>query len=341
MGAAGLATTVTTNPPTPPTTTDPTTERVIPLGTAVNLGDLTGADGRYQDTLAANFTGMTPEWEMKWDNTEPAQGVFTFGAADALVSYGRAHGMSLHGHNLVWNQELPSWVTSGNWRRDQLAAILKQHIQTEVEHFAGKVSEWDVINEPFNNGGTLQSNVFSTVIGPDYIRLALEWAHEADPDAKLFINDYNVDWPGPKEQALLALVTQLKREGVPLDGIGMEEHLSLSWSPSVSQLTQAMSDFAALGLKIEISEADVDATGLGATAAKAHAAQAEVFGKLAAACRAQPACVRLSVWGVSDAVSWLGVDAAGLPFDSNYQAKPAWAAIQDGLANPSPATRAG
>jgi endo-1,4-beta-xylanase len=311
------------------------TTRVIPIGTAVNLPDLTGSDPRYRDTLDSHFTGITPENEMKWDTTEPQQGVFNFAPADAIVSYAEAHNMSVHGHNLVWNQQLPTWLTEGSWTKDELEAILKQHIQTEVSHFSGEVHEWDVVNEPFNDDGTLEDNLWLRVIGPDYIPLALTWAHEADPTAKLFINDYNVDWPGPKEQAMLALATRLLDDGVPLNGIGMEEHLSLSWSPSADQLAQAMGDFAALGLQIEVSEADVDTTGFAGTTAEAQSAEASVFSELATACRAQPACVRFTVWGVSDAVSWLGAAAAGLPFDTDYRAKPAWQAIVAGLANPA------
>jgi len=301
--------------------------------------DLQGDDPRYAETLDANFDGVTPENEMKWDTVEPQQGVFNFGPADTIVNYALQHGMSVHGHNLVWNQQLPTWLTSGTWSKDQLEQILQQHIEAEVTHFRGRVEEWDVINEPFNNDGTLQSNIWSNVIGPDYIPLALEWAHDADPTAKLFINDYNIDWAGPKEEAMLALAAQLKSEGVPLDGIGMEEHLSLNWAPSLAQLEQAMQSYAALGLDVEVTEADVDTTGYSGAAAQSQ--QAEIFGRLATACRAESACIRFSVWGVSDAVSWLGSAAAALPFDQNYQAKPAWAAILAGLDEPQSALQEG
>ncbi len=301
----------------------------------MNLPDLDGTNPLYAQTLDQNFTSVTPENEMKWDTTEPEEGVFNFAPADAIVNYALAHGMSVRGHNLVWYEQLPGWLTSGTWTKDQLEAILKQHIQTEVEHFAGRVHEWDVVNEPFNNDGTLRQNIWLQVIGPDYIPLALEWAHEADPSAKLFINDYDIDWPGPKEEAMVALVKQLQSQGVPIDGIGLEEHLSLTWSPSPSQLATAMQDFASLGLEVEVTEADVDTTGYDGTLSQAQAAQAAVFSELAQACRAQPACVRFTVWGVSDAVSWLGTPAAGLPFDADYQPKPAWEAILQGLDNPS------
>jgi endo-1,4-beta-xylanase len=333
-GGGAPAATAAYGQPTSNSVPTPPAERFIPIGTAVNVPDLQGSDPRYAGTLDANFDGITPENEMKWDTVEPQQGVFNFGPADTIVSYALQHGMSVHGHNLVWNQQLPAWLTAGTWTKDQLEGILQQHIQAEVSHFRGRVEEWDVINEPFNNDGTLQSNIWLNTIGPDYIALALTWAHAADPGAKLFINDYNIDWPGPKEEAMLALAAQLKSEGVPLDGIGMEEHLSLNWAPSLDQLEQAMQSYAGLGLELEVTEADVDTTGYsGATATNQ---QAEIFGRLATACRAESACIRFSVWGVSDAVSWLGTAAAPLPFDQNYQAKPAWSAILAGLDESQP-----
>ena len=322
-------------PPAAPSAASPSTARIIPIGTAVNYGDLFGSDPRYAQTLTDHFDAITPEWDMKWDHTEPQPGQWNFGPADAVVDYALAHGMSVHGHCLVWSQELPSWVTDGDWTKASLEAVLKQHIQTEVSHFAGRVHEWDVVNEPFNNDGSYTDNVFLRVIGPDYVSLALQWAHEADPSATLFLNDYNIDWPGPKEQAMLTLARQLLADGVPLGGIGMEEHLSLSWAPSPTQLADAMSDFASLGLKLEITESDVDTTGFDGTPAQRITAEAGVFGELASACRAQPACTRFTVWGVSDAVSWLGAAADGLPFDADYTATPSWQAILDGLVNPA------
>jgi endo-1,4-beta-xylanase len=308
--------------------------RTITIGTAVNEPSLAGSDPRYRATLLANFQGVTPENEMKWETTEPEQGVFNFAPADYIVNFATAHGMTVHGHNLVWNSQLPAWLTSRSWSRPELEAILHQHIEAVVSHFRNDVHEWDVVNEPLNNDGTLEADIFSEVIGPEYIALALRWAHEADPTAALFINDYNIDWPGPKQAAMLALAARLKAEGVPLDGIGMEEHLSLTWSPTASQVQAAMLSFQALGLKVEVTEMDVGTAGVTGTSEQKEAAQATVFGEVAHACRVVPACTRFSVWGVSDAVSWLGVNEAGLPFNANYEAKPAWRAIQSNLENP-------
>jgi endo-1,4-beta-xylanase len=308
--------------------------RAIPIGTAVAASLLEGADPRYRETLLAHFQGITPENEMKWEDTEPEEGVFDFAPADYLVNYALAHGMTVHGHNLVWDQQLPAWLTAGTWSRTALMGILRRHIEAVVGHFRGRVHEWDVINEPLNNDGSPVEDLWSTVIGPEYIALALRWAHEADPTAKLFINDYNVDWDGPKRAAMLSLAAKLKDEGVPLDGIGMEEHLSLAWAPSQQQLEESMGDYAALGLEVEVTEMDVSTSGFSGTSEEAEAEQAQIFGDAARACRAVAACVRFSVWGVADNVSWLGAQAAALPFNVNYMPKPAWHAIETGLANP-------
>ena len=306
----------------------------ITIGTGVEAGPLNGADPRYRQTLLANFRGVTPENEMKWETIEPANGMFEFGPADEIVRFAMAHNMTVHGHNLVWSNQLPTWLTSRSWTRTELMEVLHRHIETVVSHFSGQVHEWDVVNEPFETDGTLVPDLWSTVIGPEYIALALRWAHEADPTAKLFINDYGIDWPGPKEAAMLQLASRLQSEGVPLDGIGMEEHLDLTYPPTEQEVEQGMSGYAALGLDVQVTEMDVRTTGFQGTPAQAEEKQAEIFGYVARACRATPACSRFTIWGVSDAVSWLGTSAAALPFNSNYAAKQAWPAMLAGLANP-------
>jgi endo-1,4-beta-xylanase len=308
--------------------------RTITIATGVQAGYLNETDPRYRQTLIANFRGITPENEMKWETIEPASGVFDFGPAEQIVDFALAHKMTVHGHNLVWSTQLPTWLTSRSWTRAELMAVLHQHIEAVVSHFRGQVHEWDVVNEPLETNGTLEPDLWLSVIGPEYIALALRWAHEADPTAKLFINDYGIDWNGPKEQAMLQLATTLKNEGVPLDGIGMEEHLDLTFPPTEQEVEHAMSSYQALGLDVQVTEADVRTTGFQGTPEQAEEKQAEIFGYVARACRATPACSRFTVWGVSDAVSWLGAGAAALPFNSNYSPKRAWPAIQTGLANP-------
>jgi GH35 family endo-1,4-beta-xylanase len=308
--------------------------RKITIATGVQAGYINGSDPRYLQTLIANYHGVTPENEMKWETIEPGSGVFEFGPAEQIVDFAVAHKMTVHGHNLVWSNQLPTWLTSRSWTRAELMAVLHQHIQTVVGHFRGQVHEWDVVNEPFETNGTLVPDLWLSVIGPEYIALALRWAHEADPTAKLFINDYGIDWNGPKEMAMLQLATTLKNEGVPLDGIGMEEHLDLTFPPTAQEVEQAMSSYQALGLEVQVTEMDVNTTGFQAFTEQDEEKQAEIFGYVARACRVTSTCTRFTVWGVSDAVSWLGAAAAALPFNSNYGPKRAWQAILTGLANP-------
>jgi endo-1,4-beta-xylanase len=307
--------------------------RRITIATGVQAGYLNGSDSPYEQTLLANFNGVTPENEMKWETIEPANGVFDFGPAEQIVNFALKHKMTIHGHNLVWSTQLPSWLSSLS--PPELMEALHQHIKTVVGHFRGQVHEWDVVNEPFDESdGGLVHDLWFDEIGKEYIALALRWAHEADPTAKLFINDYGIDWNGPKEAAMLQLASTLKKEGVPLDGIGMEEHLDLTFPPTEQEVEQAMSRYQALGLDVQVTEMDVRTTGFQGTAKQAEEKQAEIFGYVARACRATPACSRFTVWGVSDAVSWLGAAAEPLPFNSNYKAKQAWPAIETGLANP-------
>jgi endo-1,4-beta-xylanase len=334
VGATGQSAEPRSLAPSPGAEAQAPPKRTITIGTAVGAGYLAGADPRYRQTLIANFSGITPENEMKWETIEPAEGVFDYAPAEYIVDFATAHGMSVHGHNLVWNKQLPGWLTSKSWTRSQLEAILHQHIAEVVGHFRGQVHEWDVVNEPFNNDGTLKSDIWSTVIGPEYIALALRWAHEADPTARLFINDYDIDWDGPKRAAMVALATRLKAEGVPLDGIGMEEHVSLDWAPSEQQIEESMQSFQALGLEVEVTEMDVAKAEFAGTNEEVEAAKAIVFAAAAHACRAVSACTRFSVWGVSDAVSWLGEGEVGLPFNGNYEPTPSWLAIQSNLENP-------
>src|SRR5690348_11165511 len=164
----------------------------IHVGSAVSYSALT-TDAQYAQILGQQFSAITPENEMKWVSIEPQQGVYTFGQADAEVQFAEQHHQLVRGHNLVWHSQLPDWLTGGSFTNDQLAAILKQHIFTEVGHFRGKIWQWDVVNEPFNEDGTLRTTMWYNALGPNYIADALRWAHEADPRAKLFLNDYNIE----------------------------------------------------------------------------------------------------------------------------------------------------
>lgn len=305
----------------------------IHVGSAVSYSALT-TDTQYAQILGQQFSAITPENEMKWVSIEPQQGVYTFGQADAEVQFAEQHHQLVRGHNLVWHSQLPDWLTSGSFTNDQLAAILKQHIFTEVGHFRGKIWQWDVVNEPFNEDGTLRTTMWYNALGPNYIADALRWAHEADPHARLFLNDYNIEGIGPKSDAMYALVKSLIAQHVPIGGVGFETHLGLQFG--LPSMLPNLQRFADLGLDVDITEMDVRMI-LPATP-DLLAQQASWYNQVMQDCIAVRRCVDLTVWEYTDKYSWVpgfftGQGAADI-YDENLNPKPAYWALLDALEHP-------
>jgi endo-1,4-beta-xylanase len=297
------------------------------FGTALTLPNL--SDPPLRKVADAQFDMVTPGNEMKWDTTEPANGTFNFGPGDQIVAYAHAHHMRVRGHNLVWQSQLPSWVSS--LPLDQVKAAMEQHITTEVSHYRGQVYSWDVVNEPLNGDGSFVNDVFYQAIGPSYIADALRTAHAADPRAKLYLNDYNIEGINAKSDAMYNLVKSFKEQGVPINGVGLESHFILGTVPST--MLANMQRFAALGVDVAVTELD-DRIQLPATSADL-AQQASDYATVVGDCLAVRRCVGVSQWGVGDADSWIpgffaGYGAATM-FDENYQPKPAFYATQQVL----------
>jgi GH35 family endo-1,4-beta-xylanase len=299
-------------------------------------------DPRYPVLVAQAdrpYDVIVPENEMKMPWLEPREGVFDFSVADQLVAYAQQRGMHVRGHTLIFGSTLPGWMTNpartGNWTRTTLIQALKTYIFTVVGHyrdrFPGVIREWDVVNEAFDDNGSYSRNLLTRVIGTDYVELAFRYAREADPDALLYYNDFNADEPNARQAAILRMAKDFVARGVPLNGIGMQMHLGLvSRVPTPAERVAVMNSYADLGLRVAITELDVGLTpplGVGQTAA-----QATVYEQVAQACADQPACSGMTVWGVGDALSWRGLLAASLLYDSQYQPKPALAAVQAILA---------
>ena len=301
--------------------------RGIRIGAAVNPSRL--SEPAYAETLAREFNQAEPENAMKFGPIHPARDQFNWLPADAVVNFAREHQMAVRGHTLVWHQQAPAWATAPDLTPAERAAILREHIAAVVGRYAGKVYAWDVVNEAIEKDGSPRKSPWSPV--PDYIESAFRWAHAADPQAKLFYNDYDAESVNPKSDAVYALVKDLKSRGVPIDGVGMQFHLTAKPLP-VASIEANMKRLTDLGLEVQITELDVrlplDAPDL--------EAQARVYRDLMQTCLKFPKCTAVQTWGFTDKYSWVpgyfkGTGAA-LPFDRDYHPKPAWQAIHDALA---------
>ena len=293
---------------------------------------------QFQDVARSEFNFVTSENAMKWDATEPSQNSFNFTQADQLVSFAQANNQKVHGHTLVWHAQTPSWISNGSWNSTTLTNAMYNHIDKVVNHWAdGQIYAWDVVNEAFNENGTRRSSVFQNVIGNSFIELAFRRARAADPVTKLIYNDYNVETVNAKSTGMYNMVADFKNRGVPIDGVGLQMHLSGN-GIDYNSLAQNMQRFANIGVEVYITEMDV---GISSNPSQTELQnQANVYRNVAARCRAQPACKALQVWGVTDKYTWRG-GTNPLPFDTNYNAKPAYYALQSvlsGSLTPTPVT---
>lgn len=312
----------------------------IMLGAAVDYNYLVN-DAKYRETLKSNFSLLVPENDMKFAALEPSQGVFDFSRGDALVNFAHSNGMWVRGHNLVWGEHLPDWLTHGKFSRDQVIAILKNHIETVVQHYRGNVIAWDVVNEPFD-GAHLRDTFWLRAIGPDYIAMAFTWAHEADPNVKLYLNDFGDDEIGPKFDAILNLATSLRKQHVPIDGIGMEMHIGFGAPANPHAVAVNMGRLKATGLEVEVTELDVQIHNLPGSLKDKLNEQATIYGEMASVCRNVGNCDAFITWGLTDRHTWLtsilNHPDAPLLFDQNYNPKPAFFAVKSALYGLSTAT---
>ncbi|MGW0941298.1 endo-1,4-beta-xylanase [Streptomyces sp. NPDC002623] len=304
--------------------------RGVKIGAAVGDAPLT-SDASYTSVLDREFNSVTAENAMKWDAVEPSRGSFNWAAADRLVAHATARNQGVRGHTLVWYAQLPSWLKNGNFSAAELNTILKSHIDTEMGRYKGKVYAWDVVNEAFNEDGSMRSSLWQNKLGTGYIANALRWAHAADPAAKLYINDYNIEADNAKSDALYALAKQLLAQGVPLHGIGFQSHFEVGRLPA--SMKANLKRFSDLGLEVSITELDIR---IPLPVSAAELAQQSTDYKTASEnCLGVPRCAGVTLWGVSDKYSWVpgtfsGYGAA-LPYNESYSAKPAYTGLSNGI----------
>jgi len=283
------------------------------VGAALNPGQFFGAadDNCEVALIKKQFNTISPENVLKWESVHPWPGQYNFGPADRYVEFGIKNKMFIIGHNLVWHNQTPAWVfqnaLGAPLSRDALLQRMRDHIFTVVGRYKGKIKGWDVVNEAVDEDGSLRQSGWLKIIGEDYLLKAYQFAHEADPHAQLYYNDYSMENP-PKRAGAIALLKKLQAQVAPIYGVGMQGHYTMDW-PIPSEVEQTITDFASLGLKVMITELDVNLLpppgsnslpdALQQALARRYAGLFKVFVKH------RHQITRVTFWGVTDADSWL------------------------------------
>jgi endo-1,4-beta-xylanase len=334
------------------------------IGTACDPGNYSEAE---QANIKANYNIITPENCMKPGNIHPTENTFSWNRPDTLVQWCEDNNIQVWGHNLCWHAQTANWFfqapSGGEVSRDLLMKRFRSHILTVAGRYKGRIKGWDVVNEAIADGGNastattenLRVSNWSRIIGPEFLTMAFKWAHEADPKAELYYNDYNIE-SGHKHASSMILLKRLIADGAPITGVGIQGHWDSN--PNLREIERAIQDYKSLGLKVSITELDVALTGtnsgalpgsgagqLGATAAtqaatnptsrvtsdsgtqRALQSQANAFARLFELFNKYPGTIeRVTVWGISDRRSWRA-NQRPLLFDAQMQAKPAFEAV--------------
>ena len=287
---------------------------------------------KYIEVAKREFNILTPENQMKWDSIRPGPDSYNFDDADKHVKFALDNDMVVHGHTLVWHNQLPTWLTAGEWKKEELKNLLEEHIKTVVKHYKGRVMIWDVVNEALDDDGTFRQSIWYNAMGSEYIEKAFLWAREADPDAILIYNDYGIETINSKSDALYNLVRKFKEKGIPIDGIGLQMHITVN-GIDYESFAKNLERFATLDLKLYITEMDVRIQGK--PTVENLLKQAEVYKSVLQRCLNQPAVKAIQFWGFTDKYSWIPYffpdSGSALIFDENYNPKPAYYALKEVL----------
>ena len=324
------------------------------IGVAMNEAQITEADSSSVAIIKNHFNSITAENCMKSEELQPMEGEFNFKLADQFVKFGEENNMYIIGHTLVWHSQAPKWFFTDEKKKDVTTQVLiermKNHIFTVVGRYKGKVKGWDVVNEAIEDDGSWRKTKFYNIIGEDYIKLAFQFAHEADPDADLYYNDYSMAHEG-RRNTVVKMVKELKSQGVRIDGVGLQGHMDMVF-PDLDEFEKSMLAFAETGVKLMITELDVTVLPRpGIDVGAEISASFEYQQKLNPYAEGLPDSVsialnnryndifklflkhsdileRVTLWGVYDGQSWRnnwpvrGRTDYPLIFDRNFQPKP-------------------
>ncbi|GHT68247.1 beta-xylanase [Bacteroidia bacterium] len=324
------------------------------IGTALNQAQFSGHDTASIRLIKEQFNAVVPENCMKSEVLHPEEDRYDFTQADQYVAFGEANDLFITGHCLVWHSQTPPWLFVDKNGKDVSKKVLiermKSHITTVVSRYKGKIKGWDVVNEAILDDGAYRQSKFYEIIGEEFIPLAFQFAHEADPDAELYYNDYSMALEG-KRKGVVQMVKAIQDKGLRIDGVGMQGHIGMDY-PAIEEFEKSLLAFADLNVKVMITELDLTvlpnpqsiagaeistifeyqkelnpyAEGLPADVDAAWTARYSEFFKLFLKHRDK--ITRVTLWGVSDGDSWRndwpipGRTDYALLFDRNYQPKP-------------------
>jgi endo-1,4-beta-xylanase len=335
--------------------------RSLLVGAALNQRESDGAESAAIAIVTRQFNSISPENVLKWERVHPRPDQYSFEPADRYVAFGQDHGMAVIGHCLVWHQQTPSWVFEGKdgarGDRDTVLARMREHILKVAGRYRGRIHGWDVVNEALEEDGTLRRTPWLETVGEDYIVKAFEYAHEADPEAELYYNDYNL-WKPAKRDAAIGIAKRLRARGLRVDAIGEQAHWGLE-EPDMPAIDSTLAAIEGAGFKAMLTELDVDVLPRDpdqwgadlAKKAKIKAASNLYTSGLPAEKQQELAkhyadifalvlkhhVARVTFWGVTDAGSWLndfpipGRVNYPLLWDREGRPKPAFGAVVDVL----------
>ena len=317
------------------------------VGMAIKANQL-DSGSKYDAILKNEFSSISAEYEMKMNPISISSGVYNWTAADKIVAYGNANGINVHGHALVWHLAVPDWLTNFSGTDAEFAGEVKKYITDVVTHYAGKVKSWDVVNEAVDdNSGNLRNTIFLQRMGPNYIKDCFKWARDAanaagDTNLLLFYNDYATSTNIPKQNKMFSIVDDLKTSNL-IDGVGYQMH-NTYLSPTKTQIETDINRAVAKGLKIHISELDIQvnpANDITTFTNERRLAQKEKYKEIVKIYNALPAANKyaLTVWGMKDNESWIpystDLNHPGndwpLLYDSNFALKSAHTGFLEGL----------
>ncbi len=323
---------------------DAAAKRGLLIGTCISAAALTEPD--YVEVAGREFNQAEPENEMKFGVIHPRRDTnpnpYDFSGADAIVEFALQHNMKARGHCFVWHSQVGDWVTSTSHTPDELSKVLDSHIQTVASRYAGKVYAWDVVNEAFEEDGSLRHTVWYdepgiglAENGTAYIEQSFRWARQYDPSTALYYNDYSCDTINPKSDAVYEMVKDFKTRNVPIDGVGFQMHLHLdSNNPAtLESIKQNLQRFADLDIDVQITEMDV---ALESPDEDSLAQQAEIYRAIFEICLGIPRVTAIQTWGFTDKHSWIpgftkGQKGWALLLDEHYAVKPAYTRILETL----------